>query len=54
MLTCKHCGKEKEEKEFSVHLGCASGYDVSKCKACKKKKISLGLDKSILREKNIS
>lgn len=36
MLICKNCGKEKSENDFSVHIQCKSGYDISRCKACKK------------------
>lgn len=33
---CKTCNKEKEAKYFSLHSGCKSGYDISRCKSCKK------------------
>jgi len=37
ILICKTCGYEKDAKSsFSAHAGCKSGYDVSRCKDCKK------------------
>lgn len=38
-LICKSCGKDREEKFFSVHLQCKSGYDTSRCKPCKKSRV---------------
>jgi hypothetical protein len=36
MLICKRCGAEGDEKLFSAHSGCKSGFDTSACKKCKK------------------
>lgn len=36
ILTCKRCGEDKEAKHFSPHIRCKSGYDISRCKKCKK------------------
>lgn len=36
ILTCKKCGVEKEDKFFSAHSQCKTGYDISACKPCKK------------------
>lgn len=38
-LLCKCCNKEKPFGAFSKHIGCISGYDISRCKACKKSKV---------------
>ena len=35
-FVCKKCGKKKDSSHFSKHSGCKSGYDISRCKYCKK------------------
>lgn len=35
-MICKTCNKDKPETAFSKHAECVSGYDNSRCKACKK------------------
>lgn len=35
MLTCRHCGLEKQQKEFVKHRETKSGY-INTCKTCKK------------------
>ncbi len=50
-LTCKTCGVEKDLNSFSLHKECKSGYDISRCKDCKKSKIDwrkVPLEKRIL------
>ena len=50
-LRCKCCNKEKPFGAFSKHLECKSGYDISRCKACKKSKVdwkAVPLEKRIL------
>lgn len=34
---CKTCKETKGETEFSKHRQCSRGYDLSRCKACKRK-----------------
>ena len=36
MTLCKYCGIEKDLKAFSQKHDCVSGYDTSKCNACKR------------------
>lgn len=38
-MICKTCGKDREDKFFSVHKGCKPGYDTSRCKPCKKSRV---------------
>lgn len=35
-LICKTCGNDREEKHFSIKPECKTGYDLSRCKLCKK------------------
>lgn len=35
-MICKSCNKDKPESAFSRKEECISGYDTSRCKACKK------------------
>lgn len=35
LFVCKCCGLEKEARDFSEHKQTRTGYDLSRCKACK-------------------
>lgn len=36
ILDCGNCGESKAAKMFSVQSSCLTGYDISKCKECKR------------------
>jgi len=36
VFKCRNCGKDKRADAFSKHAQCRTGYDLSRCKDCKK------------------